>query len=92
MPKDPDAGSFAQEEMVMDYNRCGEQGQIKMLKTSYPEGWLYDKYGDNVMPWECQLKLANLVNNSKGEWTDEQHGLLSYKYRMLGPHIYNDFK
>lgn len=59
--------------------------QMEMQRYPRKDGWLYYKYGEQVVPWECTLT----VKNEKGDATGGAVGKkfqLKYNYEKISVH------
>ena len=55
------------EEMAFTSSRTGED-PIKMELTKTTESWKYSKYGQNMRPYECIIKMPNNVSGDEGQF------------------------
>ena len=53
------------EELYLSIDKAGDK-LIKMEKTLKDVKWIYPKYGQNVRPYECFLKIKNDISGKCG--------------------------
>jgi hypothetical protein len=53
------------EELYLSTDRAGDK-LIKMEKTPRDIKWIYSKYGQNVRPYECFIKIKNDISGKCG--------------------------
>ena len=53
------------EELYLSIDKVGDK-LIKMEKTPKDITWIYPKYGQNVRPYECILKIKNDISGKCG--------------------------
>jgi hypothetical protein len=53
------------EELYLSIDKVGDK-LIKMEKTLKDIKWIYPKYGQNVRPYECFLKIKNDISGKCG--------------------------
>ena len=55
----------AEDHLSMECDRTGMQ-VLKMEQTKEPQQWMYSKYGQEMRPWECIVKIPNTVSGDCG--------------------------
>lgn len=57
------------EELQMECDRTGQQ-MLKLTRSAQPMNWLQVKYGMNMRPWECIIKMPNSVSGDCGQFEE----------------------
>lgn len=57
------------DELMMECDRTGQQ-MLKMTRSQQPMNWLSTKYGMNMRPWECIIKMPNNVSGDCGQFEE----------------------
>lgn len=66
------------------HTKNGQPLTLKMQKIPRPEGWLFNKFGKQVVPWTASLQFSNDQGDKYGQWKNETHEM-RYIY-MKGTH------
>ena len=75
-----DAGT---DEMVMEENSEEIVDQY-LEKNPLKKGWMTVKYGEDVRPWRCQVRLKNTEGSNTGQWKPAAENVLRYRYGKKG--------
>lgn len=59
----------AEDHLSMECDRTGMQ-VLKMEQTKEPQQWMYSKYGQEMRPWECIVKIPNTVSGDCGQFEE----------------------
>lgn len=73
------------DQMVMDFihQSDGQTRTIRMNRSIRDDKWMFSKFGIPVVPWECNMKMDNLLNSSTGEFQHADHANFHYRYRKI---------
>jgi len=55
--------------LTMESDRTGMQ-VLKMERTKEPSDWMQSKYGQQMRPWECIVKIPNTVSGDCGQFEE----------------------
>jgi len=61
-----------------------------MHRAPRKEGWLLQKYGQEVIPWECKIKIDNKDGDNCGQWKIDGNNKISYCFKKVSSNIYNN--
>lgn len=72
-------------QMVMDFIHLsdGRTRTVQMSRANRGDKWMFSKFGIHVVPWECNMKMDNLLNSATGEFQKEDHANFHYRYRKI---------
>lgn len=73
------------EKMVMDFRHdsSGATRSLEMMRSSRKDKWMFNKYGIEVVPWECSIDMSNLQNSATGEFKSEDEANFHYRFRKI---------
>lgn len=75
-----DAGT---DEMIMEENSEEIVDQY-LEKNPQKKEWMAVKYGEDVRPWRCQVRLNNTEGSNTGQWKPAAENVLRYRYGKKG--------
>ena len=75
-----DAGT---DEMIMEENSEEIVDQY-LEKNPLKKAWMGVKYGEDVRPWRCQVRLNNTEGSNTGQWKPAAENVLRYRYGKKG--------
>ena len=76
------------DELMMECDRTGQQ-MLKLTRSTQPMNWLNVKYGMNMRPWECIIKMPNCVSGDCGQFEEgamDQNVVYSFQKKAKAVH------
>lgn len=73
LPSDEMADQAFMEILSKQHSKNGMPMTVKMQKMPRQDGWLYYKYGKQVVPWQCKVTFDNTEGDNCGQWKNDSN-------------------